>query len=85
MRTSEDLYGENFDTKVLTTLYYPNALLRMNIWAKELVDKLNNMPLYVDSMDKRYAIRDSSRIKRVNDAIKHNYALYDQCYGKEIE
>jgi len=85
MKPSEFYYGKNYDAKTLRELTYPQALLRKNIWAKELLEELEAMPLYIDSEGERYAIRDSQRAKRVAECIKDNYRLYDECYGKEIE
>lgn len=76
MKKSEYYYGKSYSAKTLRTLSYTSALLRKNIWAKELLEEL----IEVNYMD-----RDNLRINKVSGAIEDNCKLYNECYGKEIE
>lgn len=85
MKNSEYYYGKNYNAETLRDLHYPRALIRKNIWANELLEKLKEMPLYIDSDGVRYPIRDGLRIRKVSEAIADNNKLFNECYGKEIE
>jgi len=75
MKSSEYLYGSNFDAVTLRELNYISALRRKIIWSMELVDSL---------IDVHHSNRDMRRINDSLNAQKFCNALIDECYGKDI-
>jgi len=72
MRTSEFLYGDSYDKEFVQE--HLNLFHRQIIWAKELIDTLQE----VHFMD-----RDMFRINKALEAIKWNESMIAQALGKD--
>lgn len=78
MKNGEYYYGQAYNPAQLSGMLYPCALTLKIKWAKELIVKLDAMPLVIESEGIRYPIRDITRRNRAAKSIRDNQQLLEE-------